>query len=161
MKKWYIIFLASFSTFIWLCLASSILNPSYSVNWDDVKIYRTNNSKWWYMDINLKDPETNDRLHFWEVKMSDQEFTYTKQWDWKQEIQLLPWDWWDPIEFTISSNNSSAKVNNKTSEEEHTVTRTVIPAVPKTGPSGSIIWIILATLAIFGWYIYIRKRANI
>jgi LPXTG-motif cell wall-anchored protein len=33
--------------------------------------------------------------------------------------------------------------------------------VPKTGPSGSIIWIIIAALAIFGGYIYIRKRADI
>jgi hypothetical protein len=33
------------------------------------------------MDINLKDPKTNDWLHFGEVKMSDQVFTYTKQRD--------------------------------------------------------------------------------
>jgi hypothetical protein len=37
----------------------------------------------------------------------------------------------------------------------------VIPVVPKTWPSTSIIWIILATLAIFGGYIYIRKKADI
>jgi hypothetical protein len=32
------------------------------------------------MDINLKDPSTNDWLHFGEVKVSDEAFTYTKQW---------------------------------------------------------------------------------
>jgi hypothetical protein len=33
------------------------------------------------MDVNLKDPKTNDWLHFGEVKMSDQTFVYTKQWE--------------------------------------------------------------------------------
>jgi hypothetical protein len=37
----------------------------------------------------------------------------------------------------------------------------VIAATPKTWPSGSLIWIIVATLAIFGGYIYIKKRADI
>jgi hypothetical protein len=37
----------------------------------------------------------------------------------------------------------------------------VIPVVPKTWPAGSIIWIIIAALAIFGGYIYIKKRADI
>jgi hypothetical protein len=37
----------------------------------------------------------------------------------------------------------------------------VIAATPKTWPSGRLIWIIVATLAIFGGYIYIKKRADI
>ena len=117
------------------------------------------------MDINLKDPKTNDRLHFGEVKMSDQVFTYTKQWEWDQNIRIIPWDGWDQIRFTISSDWETVTVDDQTSEEkeqkEDNPTRTVIEAVPKTGPSGSLIWIIVATLAIFGGYIYIKKRADI
>jgi LPXTG-motif cell wall-anchored protein len=37
----------------------------------------------------------------------------------------------------------------------------VIPVVPKTGPSISLIWLIIATLMIFGWYIYIKRKADI
>lgn len=123
----------------------------------------TDNSRWWYMDINLKDPQTNDWLHFGEVKMSDQKFTYTMQRPWEQKIQIIPWDWWDIIEFTANNNSTSTTTisNTQNNEKATTVTRTVIPAVPKTGPSWSLIWIIIATLAIFGGYIYIKKRADI
>ena len=119
------------------------------------------------MDINLKDPKTNDWLHFGEVKMSDQVFTYTKQWEWDQYIRIIPWDGWDEIKFKIESDRLAATVDNeKTSNNEKTsdgnkTSRTVITAVPKTWPSGSLIWIIVATLAIFGGYIYIKKRADI
>ena len=169
MRKLYILLIASFSTFIWFSFAdSSIVSPSYSIKWDDIKIYRTDNSKGWYMDINLQDPKTNERLHFGEVKMSDQVFAYTRQWDWDQNVRIIPWDGWDQIKFTIKSDKESTATtkdsisNNNTNIEGKTVTnRTVIQAVPKTGPSGSLIWIILATLAIFGGYIYIKKRADI
>ena len=114
------------------------------------------------MDINLKDPKTSERLHFGEVKMSDQVFTYTKQWEWDQNIWIIPGDGWDQIKFTISSDWGVSTVDNQTSNEnEDKPTRTVIAATPKTGPSGNLIWIIVATLAIFGGYIYIRKRADI
>jgi len=100
--------------------------------------------------------------------MSDQVFTYTKQWDWDQKVRIIPWDGWDQIKFTIKSDKESTTTtkdsisNNNTNTEDKTVTnRTVIQAVPKTGPSGSLIWVILATLAIFGGYIYIKKRADI
>lgn len=149
---------------MWFSFAApTISNISYSVKWDDVKINRTNNSDWWYVDINLQDPKTNDWLHFWEVKMSDQTFTYTKQWDWEQKIRMIPWDGWDEIRFNIGwKNSSSANTNEDSSNwEKSEVTRTVISAVPKTWPNGSLIWIIIATLAIFGGYIYIRKRADI
>ena len=168
MKKLYILFLASFCAFLWFSSAdSSITNPSYSIRWDDIRIYRTDNSKWWYMDINLKDPNTNDRLHFGEVKMSDQVFTFTKQWEWDQNIQIVPWDGWDVIQFTVEFEwKSDTKINKDSTssnptENKTAANRTVISAVPKTGPSGSLIWIILATLAIFGGYIYIKKRAAI
>ena len=133
------------------------------MNWDDVELYRTDNSNWWYMDINLQDPETNDRINFGTVKFSDESFTYTRQRDWDQKIWIIPWDGSETTKFTISSSSlSSKKTNNKESKKGRaTVTRTVIPAVPKTGPSANIIWVILATLVIFWGYIYIRKRANI
>ena len=118
------------------------------------------------MDINLKDPKTNDWLHFGEVEMSDQVFTYTKQWEWDQEIWIIPWDGWDDVKFTVSDGKTdwtvnTAATNTTSSNNKATLTRTVIPVVPKTWPSGSIIWIILAALAIFGGYIYIKKRADI
>ena len=163
------IFLATASTvFIWLSFASpSVLNPSYSLNGDDVRIYRSDVSDWWWMDVNLKDPKTNDWLHFGEVKMSDETFVYTKQWEWDQQIQIIPWDWWDIKEFTISetkgliegTTNTTADTSNQTTNAEPG--RTVIPVVPKTWPSASVIWLILATLAIFGWYIYIKRKADI
>ena len=95
--------------------------------------------------------------------MSDQTFTYTKQWDWEQKIRMIPWDGWDEIRFNIGwKNSSSANTDEDSSNwEKSEVTRTVISAVPKTWPNGSLIWIIIATLAIFGGYIYIRKRADI
>ena len=163
MKKLSIFLSAVFSLFIWISFASpSISNPSYIVNWNDVKIFWTDNSEWWYLDINLQDPRTNDWLHFGEVKISDQVFTYTKQWDWDQHIRIIPWDGGDQIRFTIPSDKVADEIDNETSEEEENKpTRTVIAATPKTGPSGSLIWIIVATLAIFGGYIYIKKRADI
>lgn len=78
-------------------------------------------------------------------------FVYTKQREWDQKIWMIPDNWWDEVQFTIEwaiAQNPS-------------VTRTVIPAVPKTWPSGNVIWIIIATFVIFGGYIYIKKRADI
>lgn len=167
MRKLFISFSIIFGTFVWFSFAdTSILNLSYTTNWDNVTINRTDNSDWWYVDINLQDPYTNDWLHFGEVKISDQTFTYTKQWDWDQKIWMIPWDGWDEIKFSIkwdkSPSTTADKVKKESSKwEEAGVTRTVITAVPKTWPSGSLIWIVLATLAIFGGYIYIRKRADI
>ena len=153
-----------FSVFTWFSFATpSVLNISYSVDGDDVKLYRTDNSNWWYMDINIQDPETSDWLHFWTVNFDKESFTYTKQRDWEQKIWIIPWDGWDEVKFTIPNTSSSSKktVKETTKKKEITATRTVIAAVPKTWPSGNIVWIILATLAIFGGYIYIRKKANI
>lgn len=59
------------------------------------------------------------------------------------------------------SDSHYASDTNESATEEKIPTRTVIPAVPQTGPSISRVWIILATLAIFGGYIYIKKRADI
>lgn len=106
------------------------------------------------MDINVQNPTTQDWLHFWTVKISDETFSYTKQREWEQKIWMIPGDWWDEIKFTIESDVTEAAAAS-------TVTRTVIPAVPKTGPSGNVIWIIIATFVIFGGYIYIKKRADI
>jgi len=164
MRKLLIFLSTIFSISTWFSFATpSMLNISYTTNWDNVTINRTDNSDWWYVDINLQNPQTNDWLHFGEVKISDQTFTYTKQWDWDQKIRIIPWDGWDEIKFVIKWKNQASAVTNKKapSWEQPEVTRTVIPVVPKTGPSGSLIWIILATLAIFGGYIYIRKRADI
>ena len=178
MRKLLISFLATSCALVWFSFAiDSITNISYTVNGNDVKLYRTDNSNWWYMDVNLQDPRTKDWLHFGEVKMSDEVFAYTRQWDWDQQIQIIPWDGWDWKRFCVSPSGSACSISSDTKAEDTTkdesttksddtsatwsTNRTVIPAVPKTGPSGSIIWIILAALAIFGGYIYIRKRADI
>ena len=119
------------------------------------------------MAVNVKDPKTNNRLHFGEVKISDQAYSYPKQRNWNQEIQLVPDDW-DIVTFTAKDANGTVTVDTNTTssdtdnwEKDESATRTVIPAVPKTWPSASLIGIILATLAIFGGYIYIKKRADI
>ena len=67
---------------------------------------------------------------------------------------MIPGDWWDEIKFTIEWENTETTIN-------PTPTRTVITAVPKTGPDGHIIWLVIATFVIFGGYIYIKKRADI
>ena len=150
MQRLFVILSAIFSVLIWFSFAApTVLNHSYSVEWNDVKIFWTDNSNWWVVDINLQDPATNDWLHFGTVNISDQVFTYTKQWDWDQKIWLIPGDGWDEIYFTVPWNSTS------------TATRTVIPAVPKTWPNGSVVWIIIATIAIFSGYIYIKKRDDI
>ena len=151
MKKLAIFLSAIFSVFIGFSFAApTVLNHSYTVDGDDVRIFWTDNSNWWYVDINVQNPNTNDWLHFGTAKISDQVFTYTKQRDWDQKIWLIPGDGGDEIYFTVPWDPNAP-----------TVTRTVIPAVPTTGPSVGVIWIILATLAIFGGYIYIKKRAAI
>jgi LPXTG-motif cell wall-anchored protein len=171
MKKLSIFLSVIFSMFVWVSFAyPAVLNLSYSVNWEDVKIYRTDNSRWWYMAISVQEPKTKDWMHFWEVKISDQVFTYTKQWWWDQKIWIVP-DEWDEQYLCISSSGAPCDISKDTAKTTTTtkatndktwsVTRTVIPVVPKTGPSWSLIWIILATLAIFGGYIYIKKRADI
>lgn len=140
-------------TRLWFAFAAnpSIINYSYTIEWDDVKIFRTDNSDGWSVDINVQNPKTNKRSHFGTVKIEDQVFTYPRQRDWDQKIWMIPDDWWDEVQFTIQWE----VVPNPN------LTRTVIPAVPKTWPSGNIIWIIIATLVIFGGYIYIKKRAGI
>ena len=153
MQRFVVILWAILVIWLWLTFADnpSILNYSYVEDWDDVKIFRTDNSDGWTIDINLQDPKTNDWLHFGTVEIEDQVFTYTKQWDWDQNIWMIPGDWWDEVKFTIQW----------TTTINPNATRTVIQAAPKTWPDGNIIWIILATIAIFGGYIYIKKRADI
>jgi hypothetical protein len=168
MKKLSVFLLAIFGMCIWFSFAApSILSPSYSINGDTVNIYWTDASNWWYLSVNVKNPEKGYRSNFGEVKMSDWAYSYPKQRQWDQEIQLVPWDGWDIIEFTARDSNWTVTVDTSSStkstdeKKEEGTTRTVIPAVPKTGPSAGLIWIILATLAIFGGYIYIKKRADI
>ena len=90
--------------------------------------------------------------------MSDETFVYTKQWEWDQKIWMIPGDGWEEIRFTIEWDSTAAPA---AATVEPTANRTVIPAVPKTGPDGNIIWIIIAAFVVFGWYIYIKKRADI
>ncbi len=170
MKKLSVFLSVFFGLFIWFSFAApTVLNPTYSIDGNDVRIHWTDNSDWWYVDINLQNPNTKDWLHFWTTKISDQVFTYTKQWDGDQNIWIIPGDWWDQYYLCVSPSGAPCEATTS-SESENTqsedtaawaVTRTVIPVVPKTWPSTSIIWIILATLAIFGGYIYIRKKADI
>ena len=71
-------------------------------------------------------------------------------------------DWWENMYLTTAWwEATEMETNDIQNTNQTTITRTVIPAVPKTGPSGNWVWIILATLAIFGGYIYIKKRADI
>lgn len=74
------------------------------------------------------------------------------------ELDLTNWTNTDYVAQSSENNNTNDTTSNN---DKTTITRTVIPAVPKTGPSGNLIWIILATLVIFGGYIYIKKRADI
>ena len=94
--------------------------------------------------------------------MSDQMFVYTKQWDGDQNVRMIPWDGWDEIKFTIEGSKVPTEKARKEDikKDNSEITRTVIAAVPKTWPSGSLIWIIVATFVIFGGYIYIKKRAD-
>ena len=149
MKRLFVFFSAILSVFIWFSFATNtVLNHSYTIENDNVNIYWTNNSNWWNVDISVRNPDVNDWLLLGTAKISDQSFTYTKQWNWEQKILLVPDDWGDSIQFTISAGWS-------------TRSRTVISAVPRTWPSFSLVWVILATLVIFGGYIYIKKRADI
>ena len=177
MRKLSIILAAIFCSFIGYSFAEpSILLPSYTVNWDNIKIYRTDNSKGWDVTIAIQNPNTNEWIHAGDAKMSDEIFEYKKTWDWDWRIWMTPGDGWDEQCLCITSagapcnatcgakTTGTAKAGNTTKIDnptEWTVNRTVIPVVPKTGPTGSIIWIIIAALAIFGGYIYIRKRADI
>lgn len=160
MKKLSIFLSAIFSVFIWVSFAASpsIVSYSYTTEWNDVKIFWTDVSNWWDIDINVQNPTTQDRLHFGTVKMSDETFVYTKQWEWDQKIWMIPGDGWEEIRFTIEWESTAAPAE---ATVEPTANRTVIPAVPKTGPDGNIIWIIIAAFVVFGWYIYIKKRADI
>lgn len=149
MKKLFIFLSVIASVFIWYSFASpTILNHSFSVDWNEIKLFWTDNSNWWSVDVNVRNPNTNSRLSIGTAKISDQTFNYRKQRYWDQKIWLIPSDGWDEIQFTIPWNNVA-------------VTRTVIPVVPKAGPSGSLIWIILAALIVFTWYIYLKRKADI
>ena len=182
MSRLSVLIIAAFSLFVWFSFAENptILNPSYTVDGDVVRIYWTDNSNWWYVDVNLQDPETKSWFNFWVAEISDQVFTYTKQWDGDQNIWIIPSDWWDEQYLCISSSGGPCSISGGTnhdstvseaneynsavssdSKPEHntawwTVTRTVIPVVPKTWPSLSLIWPIIVVISIFGGYIYIR-----
>ena len=99
------------------------------------------------MDISLQDPNTKDWLTFDTIDMSDEYYTYTKQRSGEQNIRLMPEDWWEEVRITIPSSEA--------------VARTVITATPKTWPSGHAIAIIVATSVIFGWYIFLKKNADV
>ena len=154
MKKISVFITAILSIFVWTTFAAnpSIINHSYTVDGSNIKIYWTDNSNWWNVDINVQNPTTQDRMAFGSAKISDQVFSYVKQREWDQKIWMIPDDWWDEVQFTIYMSWTSAKP---------TVTRTVIPVTPKTWPSWNIIWIIIATFAIFGGYIYIKRKADL
>ena len=160
MQRFFIILSAIFSVLIWFSFAApTVLNPSAEIDWNKVRIFWTNNSNWWSVDINIQDPSTQKWMHFGTAKISDQVFTYNKQWEWDQVIWLIPNDGWDEAKLTIKWTSSSSQTAD--TNENSNANRTVIPAVPKTGPNGNVIWIILATIAIFSGYIYIKKRADI
>ena len=71
-------------------------------------------------------------------------------------------DGWDEVKFVVKADGQiSENENLDTAPASEDAVRTVIPVAPKTWPSEHLIGIIIATLVIFGWYIYIKKRADI
>ena len=71
-------------------------------------------------------------------------------------------DWWDDANLVVAWGDVEDVENDEIENvNKPTVTRTVIPAVPQTGPNRNVVWIIIATLVVFGGYIYIKKRADI
>lgn len=152
MQRFTVILWALLIAWMWFSFAATptIINHSYTVEGNEVRIFRTDNSNWWNVDIIVENPETNDRFNFGSTKISEQVFVYPKQREGDQVVWLIPDDGWDEVQLTIPGTTVSP-----------TVSRTAIQAVPKTWPDGHIVWIILATLAIFGGYIYIKKRADI
>ena len=145
--------------FIWFSFASNpvITDQSYVVNWDNVTIYRTDVSDWWYLDISVRDSSSSDWAHIWTANIKDQKFTYIREWKVTQKVLLAPDNWGDSVQMNIWADNG----NTKKTKNSETITRTVITAVPETWPRWNLVWIIVATLAIFGGYIYIKKRAVI
>lgn len=144
----------------WVALASnlSILNHSYSVDWNQISIFWEDGSNGWNVDINVFNTDLQTWINLWTVSISDQHYIYTKQWDWDQQIWLIPDDGWDGVQFTIALDNSGHGSAAYTSED---VVRTVIPVTPKTWPSWHLIWIVIATFVVFGGYIFIKKQASL
>ena len=156
-----------FLAFLWLSLLSSvwisfaanpaIIDQSYTIHWDEVTIYRTDVSDWWYVDISVQDPDYGTWTNIWTVDIKNQQFSFIRDWDSAQKILLSPDNWGDSVQMNIWMDNEN---KNKTKNSE-TITRTVITAVPETWPSVSLVWVIVASFMIFGGYIYIKKRAAI
>ena len=164
MRKFSLLISSALLVFVWFTYAAnpSIINHSYSVDGNNVTIFRTNNSNGWNVDINVQDPTTKDWMHYGTVAISEEHFNYVKQWNWDQPIWMIPDDGWDELRFTIPSNTQwAATVAPAPVTTQETAVRTVIPVAPKTWPNGHLIGIICATLVIFGWYIYLKKRADI
>lgn len=161
MKKISLFLSSAILVLIWFVWAANptIINHSYDVDGDNVTIFWTNNSNWWNVDINVQDPQTNDWMHYWTVAISDEHFNYTKQWEWDQSIWMIPDDWWEDVKFTIASSQDIVHESAVVTEEN--ATRTVIVATPKTWPSSHLVGIIIATIVIFGWYIFIKKQADL
>lgn len=135
----------------------TIVNHSYTVDGDDVRIYRTNNSNGGSVDINLFNPNSQEWMHYWTVDLSKEYFSYTMQRSWDQSVWMIPDNGWDDVKFVIKSENE----NLDTAPVSEDAVRTVIPVAPKTWPSENLIGIIIATLVIFGWYIFIKKQADL
>ena len=164
MRRFSLLISSILLAFVWFTYAAnpSIINYSYSLEGNDVEIFRTDNSNGWYIDINVQNPATNDWLHFGTVDISEWYFRYTKQRDWDQSIWMIPGDGWDEVKFVVKADGQiSENENLDTTPTSEDAVRTVIPVAPKTWPSEHLIGIIIATLVIFGWYIYIKKRADI
>lgn len=125
----------------------SIINDSYTTNWNDVTIFWTNNSNGGNVNIRLLKPDTQNWVTFDTIAIADEYFTYTKQRSWEQTILLVPDDWWDEVKIIIPASE--------------TIARTVIESTPKTWPSWHTIMVIILTFVVFGWYIYIKKQANL
>ncbi len=159
MRKFLAFLCLSLLSSIWFSFASNtvITNTSYTTHWDNVTISRTNVSDWWYVDVSVRNSDLGVWTHIWTVDIKDQEFSYMREWNITQKVMLAPDNWWDNVQLSIWIDGGNL---NKTKNSE-TITRTVITAVPETWPRGNLIWIIVATLLIFGGYIYIKKRAVI
>ena len=120
-------------------------------------IYRTNASEWWYVDVSVRNSDFGAWTHIWTVDIKDQQFSYMREWNIAQKIMLAPDNWGDSVQINVWVD----EWNSKKTQNSETITRTVITAVPNTWPRGNLVWIIVATLVIFGGYVYIKKRADI
>lgn len=145
----------------WISFAEqTLLSPVASIDWDSVIVTRINWAAEGSVDITVQNPVTNDTLHLDTVDASSEFFSFPVFGEWNHNITLTPDNWWEIVNLNVYYWQNAQENQNTQEQEKHEI-RNVIPATPKTWPSGNIIWIIIASLIIFGGYIFIKKQASL